>query len=177
MSTQLKSPAGAMRTAQIVGPGAGILGATDAPALPRVEVKLAASDGLGFSVVDYLIPPRFSPPPVLHRQTGEDVAVYVVHGQLHYWFEDGDAIAVAGSLVRLPRLAWNRWANETDEPCRILAIFAPPGFEQYFLELSAALAAGGDPAAAADVIGELRERYGDEEQASPAGSEERYAER
>lgn len=149
---------------RIVTSGEGVLGATAGPMLPRVEVKLAASDGLGFSVVDYLIPPRFSPPPVLHRQTREDVAVYIVEGRLHYWFEHSDAIATAGSLVQLPRLAWNRWANETDEPCRILAIFAPAGFEQYFLELSAALASASDPAETGAAIGRLRERYGDEEE-------------
>jgi quercetin dioxygenase-like cupin family protein len=165
MSNQFESPTAAECTPRIVGPGEGIVGAAGAPMLPRVEVKLAAQDGLGFSVVDYYIPPRFSPPPVLHRQTRENVAVYVVEGQLHYWFEDGDAIAAAGSVVRLPLLAWNRWANETDEPCRILAIFAPAGFEQYFLELSAALASASDPAAAGAAIARLRERYGDEEQA------------
>lgn len=170
MSEQLKTSASAEAMPRIVASGEGILGATDAPGLPRVEVKLAASDGLAFSVVDYLIPPGFSPPPVLHRQTREDVAVYIVAGQLHYWFEDGDAIAAAGSLVCLPRLTWNRWANETDQPCRILAIFAPAGFEQYFLELSAALASASDPAAAADTIARLRERYGDEEQDGPPAS-------
>jgi quercetin dioxygenase-like cupin family protein len=163
MLNQQESSASTARLPRVVAPGEGILGTTDAPGLPRVEVKLAASDGLGFSVVDYLIPPGFSPPPVLHRQTREDVAVYVVEGQLHYWFQSGDAVATAGSLVHLPRLAWNRWSNTSDEPCRILAIFAPAGFEQYFLELSAAFASASDPAATAAMISRLRERYGDEE--------------
>lgn len=149
---------------RVVGPGEGTLGATDAPALPRVEVKLAAGDGLGFSVVEYLIPPGFSPPPRLHRQTREDAAVYILEGQLRYWFPGGEAIATPGSLVHLPRLAWNRWANETDAPCRILAIFAPAGFDQYFLELSAAIASSSDPNEVEPAIGRLRARYGDEEQ-------------
>lgn len=149
---------------RVVGPGEGTLGATDAPTLPRVEVKLGAADGLGFSVVEYLIPPGFSPPPLLHRQTREDAAVYVLEGQLHYWFPDGEAVATPGSLVHLPRLAWNRWANETDAPCRILAIFAPAGFDQYFLELSAAIVSAGDPGEVGPAIARLRARYGDEEQ-------------
>lgn len=159
-----ENSAAAACTPRIVKPGEGTLGAAGGPMLPRVEVKVSGSDGLGFSVVDYHIPPRFSPPPVLHRQTREHVAVYVIEGQLRYWFEDGDAVATAGSVVRLPLRAWNRWANETDESCRILAIFAPPGFEQYFLELSAALASASEPAAAGAAIARLRERYGDEEQ-------------
>ncbi len=150
--------------ARVVGPGEGTLGATDAPTVPRVEVKLAAGDGLGFSVVEYVIPPGFSPPPRLHRQTREDAAVYILEGQLHYWFPDGDAIATTGSLVHLPRLAWNRWANEGDVPCRMLAIFAPAGFDQYFLELSAAIASATNPAEVGPAIERLRARYGDEEQ-------------
>src|ERR1700690_1666489 len=48
------------------------------PGLPRFEVKLAAADGLGFSVVEQEIPPGFSPPPRQHRQTREHAAVYVL---------------------------------------------------------------------------------------------------
>lgn len=135
-----------------------------APGLPRVEVKLGASAGAGFSVVEYHVPAGFSPPPRLHRQTREDALVYIVEGELHYWFAEGDAVVGAGTLVRLPRGGWNRWANESDQPCLMLAIFAPAGFEQYFLDLAAAMAAsGGDRAALGETIGRLREQYGDEE--------------
>lgn len=129
-----------------------------------MEVKLGADAGNGFSVVEYHIPAGFSPPPTLHRQTREDAAVYILEGQLHYWFSDGDAIAGEVALVSLPRPGWNRWANESDRPCRLLAIFAPAGFEQYFLDLAAAMAAkAGDHAALGAAIGELRQQYGDEE--------------
>ncbi|PZS07342.1 MAG: hypothetical protein DLM64_14990 [Solirubrobacterales bacterium] len=159
------SPRAAEPIPRVVAPGEGIVGATDAPTLPRVEVKLAASDGLGFSVVEYRIPPGFSPPPRLHRQTRENAAVYVLEGELHYWFADGEATATAGTLVHLPRLGWNRWANQTDAPCWILAIFSPAGFEQYFLELSAAIASSvEDPATTGAAIGRRRAHYGDEEQ-------------
>lgn len=163
MSDHITSPNEAEPSPRIVAPGEGILGPGDDPALPRVEVKLAAADGLGFSVVEYHIPPRFSPPPHLHRQTREDAAVYILDGELHYWFGDSEAIATAGTLVHLPRWGWNRWANETGAACRILAIFAPAGFEQYFLELSAAIASSTDPATTGAAIGRLRAQYGDEE--------------
>jgi mannose-6-phosphate isomerase-like protein (cupin superfamily) len=87
--------------------------------------------------------------------------IYVLEGALHYWFEDGDAVAGPGTLVQLPPGAWFRWANDTDSPARMLAMFAPAGFEQYFLDvLAEAAAAGGDLGA---VIGLLRARYGDED--------------
>lgn len=46
------------------------------------------------------MPARFSPPPRLHRQTREDAAVYILEGELHYWFADGDAMADPGTLVQ-----------------------------------------------------------------------------
>jgi quercetin dioxygenase-like cupin family protein len=135
------------------------------PGLPRFEVKLAAADGLGFSVVEQEIPPGFSPPPRQHRQTREHAAVYVLQGELHYWFGDRDAIVSTGTLVHLPRMSWWRFANDSGRPCRILAIFAPAGFEQYFLDLStAAVTSAGDQAAIGAAIERLRATYGDEEQ-------------
>lgn len=149
---------------QIVPPGAGVVGASAGEGMPSVEVKLGAEANFGFSVVEYHVPVGFSPPPLLHRQTREDAVVYILEGELRYWFAEGDAVAGPGTLVRLPRGGWNRWANEAGRPCRLLAIFAPAGFEQYFLELAAAMAAsGGDRAALGETIGRLREHYGDEE--------------
>lgn len=149
---------------RVVAPERGVLGPRFGGRAPEVEIKLGAPDGLPFSVVEYRIPAGFSPPPVMHRQTREDAAVYILEGRLHYWFQEGEAFAEAGALVHLPRGGWNRWANEQDRPCRMLAIFAPAGFEQYFLDLGAVVAdAGGDPAVLATEIPRLRAKYGDEE--------------
>jgi mannose-6-phosphate isomerase-like protein (cupin superfamily) len=150
-----------MQTARprVVPPGAGTTAPT-APGLPVIEVKLPAADGAGFSLIEYQIPARFAPPPHLHRHTRECAVTYVLKGELHYWFADGDAILGPGTLVQLPPGAWFRWANETDEPARILAMFAPGGFEQFFLDVTAAAAAGGD---LGQVIGTIRARYGDED--------------
>lgn len=116
------------------------------------------------------MPAGFSPPPRLHRQTPEDAAVYILEGELYYWFADGDAIAGPGTLVQLPRGGWNCWSNESEKPYRMLAVFAPAGFEQYFLELGAAVVpAAGDPDVFGEAIPRLRERYGDEEQPAREG--------
>lgn len=146
---------------RVVPPKTGRVAPAAAPGLPTIEVKLGAADGAGFSLVEYDIPGRFSPPPHLHRHTREGAVVYVLEGQLHYWFADGDAVAGPGTVVQLPPGAWFRWANERDEPARMLCVFAPAGFEQFFLDVMAeASAAGGDLRA---VIGPLRARYGDED--------------
>jgi uncharacterized cupin superfamily protein len=151
------------RTAQprVIPPRAGTVAPAAAPGLPTIEVKLADADGAGFSLVEYDVPGRFSPPPHLHRHTREGAVVYVLSGELHYWFAEGDTVAGAGTLVQLPPGAWFRWANERDEPARMLCLFAPAGFEQFFLDVMAETsAAGGDLRA---VIGPLRARYGDED--------------
>jgi uncharacterized cupin superfamily protein len=151
------------RTAQprVIPPRAGTVAPAAAPGLPTIEVKLADADGAGFSLVEYDVPGRFSPPPHLHRHTREGAVVYVLSGELHYWFADGDTVAGAGTLVQLPPGAWFRWANERDQPARMLCMFAPAGFEQFFLDVMAETsAAGGDLRA---VIGPLRARYGDED--------------
>lgn len=146
---------------RVVPPKAGTMAPAAAPGLPTIEVKLGAAAGAGLSVVEYDVPARFSPPPHLHRHTREGAVVYVLAGELHYWFEDHDTVAGAGTLVQLPSGAWFRWANESDEPARMLCMFAPAGFEQFFLDVMAeASAADGDLRA---VIGPLRARYGDED--------------
>ena len=55
-----------------------------------------------------------------------------------------------------PRGQWHTFWNPTDEPCRILEIIAPAGFERFFDEL---VDLGGGGAAPPEVLGELCERY------------------
>jgi mannose-6-phosphate isomerase-like protein (cupin superfamily) len=157
------------RAPTVVPPGTGP-GVFPPPGVtfPTSEVKLPTSAGAGFSVLEYRVPPRFSPPPALHRQVNEDTAVYLLEGELRYWFEDGDTVATTGTLVHVPAGAWFRWSNERDEPARLLCVFAPGGFEGFFLELGKAVAdADWNPAALGAVIGPVRERYGDEPYPAP----------
>jgi hypothetical protein len=59
--------------------------------------------------------------------------------------------------VHKPRDQWHTFWNAGDEPCRILEIIAPGGFENFFDELvDASLADAPDPAWLAD----LGARYG-----------------
>jgi mannose-6-phosphate isomerase-like protein (cupin superfamily) len=127
-------------------------------------VRLGAADAVGFSLVEYEVPAGFSPPPRLHRHTREDAVAYVLHGQLHYWFADGDAVVLPGDVVHLPRGAWFRWANDSEQTARMLCMFAPAGFEQFFVDVLREASDAGD---LGRVIGPLRERYGDEDHPGP----------
>src|SRR4051794_32196592 len=118
---------------RVVPAGEGRRGA-EIEGLPTVRILLDASAGAGFSVAEYPVPPRFSPPSHLHRHTREGAALVMQEGRLHYWFETADAVLQAGALLHLPPGAWFPWANESDEPARLLMMFAPAGFEEFFVE-------------------------------------------
>jgi hypothetical protein len=71
----------------------------------------------------------------------------------------GEQIVQAGpgNLVFKPRNQWHTFWNAGDEPCRILEIIAPAGFENFFKELDAL---GGAINADPDKLTELAARYG-----------------
>jgi hypothetical protein len=71
----------------------------------------------------------------------------------------GDKVVYAevGDLAFKPRDQWHTFWNAGDEPCRILEIISPGGFEHFFDELGAITAGPEfDPAQ----LGELGARYG-----------------
>ncbi len=49
---------------------------------------------------------------------------------------DDTVFAEAGDFVFKPRDQWHTFWNAGDEPCRILEIISPGGFEHYFDELA-----------------------------------------
>ena len=75
----------------------------------------------------------------------------------------GDEVLEAGpgDLVFKPRNQWHTFWNAGDEPCRILEIISPAGFEGFFREL---VALGGPLKADPEELAALNERYGFEMQ-------------
>jgi quercetin dioxygenase-like cupin family protein len=164
-TTQLPTAVEERSKAMVVGPGAGrrhSAPSADVP-LPAIEIKLDGHAGAPFAVMEYEVPPQFAPPPVLHRHTREFGAVYVLDGELVYWFEDGQAHpARPGTLVVMGN-DWFRWANLRSEPARILCIFAPAGFEQFFADIHESMRElDYDMTQFGSVLVEHRRAYGDE---------------
>ena len=62
-----------------------------------------------------------------------------------------------GDLVFKPRDQWHTFWNAGDEPCRILEIISPAGFERFFAEL---VELGGALKAEPEALAALNERYG-----------------
>src|SRR5438309_4721918 len=112
--------------------------------------------GAGFALVEHPMSAHALAAP-MHRHHREDEYSYVLEGRMGALLGDDVVEARPGDLVFKPRDQWHTFWNAGNEPCRILEIIAPAGFERFFQELDAlggALEA--DPAA----LAELNARYG-----------------
>jgi mannose-6-phosphate isomerase-like protein (cupin superfamily) len=114
--------------------------------------------GGGFALVEHPMPPRALAAP-LHRHTREDEYSFVLEGRMGGLLGDDVVEAGPGDLVFKPRNEWHTFWNAGDEPCRILEIIAPAGFEHFFKEL---VDIGGALKADPEELAELAARYGHE---------------
>src|SRR5690348_14364110 len=138
---------------KIVGPNDG-----NAGFLGSIGVRWmidGAETGQGFSLVEHPMSPRALAAP-LHMHTREDEYSYVLEGKMGALLGDEVVVAEAGDLVFKPRNQWHTFWNAGDEPCRILEIIAPAGFEKFFEELDAM---GGALQAEPEELGKLNARY------------------
>ena len=110
----------------------------------------------GFSLVEHPMSPRALAAP-LHRHTREDEYSYVLAGRMGALLGDEVVEAGPGDLVFKPRNQWHTFWNAGDEPCRILEIISPAGFEQFFRELDGL---GGAIVADPEELAQLNARYG-----------------
>ena len=139
--------------------GATIVGPRDGKAghLGGIGVRFMAwaeDTGGGFSLVEHPMAPRALGAP-LHRHTNEDEYSYVLEGRMGAQLGGEVVHAEAGDFVFKPRGEWHTFWNAGDEPCRILEIISPGGFERYFEEL-VDLGERPDP----EVIAAIAARYG-----------------
>jgi len=109
-----------------------------------------------FSLVEHPMSPRALAAP-LHRHTREDEYSFVLEGRMGALLGDDVVEAGPGDLVFKPRDQWHTFWNAGDEPCRILEIISPAGFERFFQELSDL---GGAIAADPEELAQLNRRYG-----------------
>jgi mannose-6-phosphate isomerase-like protein (cupin superfamily) len=110
----------------------------------------------GFSLVEHPMSARALAAP-LHRHTREDEYSYILEGHMGALLGDEVVEGGPGDLIFKPRDQWHTFWNAGDEPCRILEIIAPAGFERFFAELDDL---GGALKAEPQQLGELSARYG-----------------
>lgn len=143
----------AMTPARVIGPRDGKTGFVGS-----IGVRFmldGATTGGGFSLVEHPMSPRALAAP-LHRHLREDEYSFVLEGTMGALLGDEVVHAGPGDLVCKPRGQWHTFWNAGDEPCRILELISPAGFEGFFDELADLEGiARADPAA----VAALCERY------------------
>ena len=141
-------------TARVLGPTDGKLGFLGSIGVRFMIDGVEADDR--FSLVEHPMGPRALAAP-LHRHTREDEYSYVVQGRMGALLGDEVVYAEVGDLVHKPRNQWHTFWNAGDEPCRILEIISPAGFERFFAELDGL---GGAIKADPEALAALNQRYG-----------------
>jgi mannose-6-phosphate isomerase-like protein (cupin superfamily) len=139
---------------KVVGPEDGLEGF-----LGSIGVRFmvdASEAGERFSLVEHPMSPRALAAP-LHLHTREDEYSFVLEGRMGALLGDDVVEAGPGDLVFKPRDQWHTFWNAGDEPCRILEIISPAGFERFFQDLDRM---GGAIQADPDALAQLNLRYG-----------------
>ena len=111
--------------------------------------------GGAFSVVEHPIEPRTLVIPHVHER--EDEFSYVLEGEIGARIGEQELTAGPGAYLLKPRGIPHTFWNPTDRPARVLEIISPAGFEMFFREWAAMLAAPGEPDIAA--MDALDDRY------------------
>jgi mannose-6-phosphate isomerase-like protein (cupin superfamily) len=139
--------------ARVLGPAEGHAGF-----LGSIGVRFmvdGATTGEHFSLVEHPMSARALAAP-LHRHNREDEYSYVIEGRMGALLGDDVLEAGPGDLVFKPRGEWHTFWNAGDEPCRILEIISPAGFERFFAEM---VDFGGVAEADPEILRDVCERY------------------
>ena len=139
---------------RIVGPDGGRT--ADLGSIGARFMAWTEETGGGFSLVEHPMPPRHLAAPI-HKHSREDEYSFVLEGRMGALLGDDVVYADPGDLAFKPREQWHTFWNAGDEPCRILEIISPGGFEHFFDEFAAVLAG---PTFDPSQLGELGARYG-----------------
>ena len=131
----------------------------DAPLVPGLTAttRLSSAETGSISIVEHVFSPGCLVPP--HTHTLEDEISYVVVGDIGFRSNGTEVTLAAGGYIVKPRGELHSMWNAGSTPARMIEIISPAGFEKYFVELAAAVAAAGrvpDPA----TMGAIAGRFG-----------------
>ncbi len=97
-------------------------------------VKAGGEDTHGaFTLMQYLLPPDFGPPPHIHKR--EDECFYVLDGEFDVTCGERTWTAAPGSLVLLPRGIPHTFHTWPTSPVKLLQVTSPAQFEHYAAEM------------------------------------------
>lgn len=70
-----------------------------------------------------------------HIHTLEDEMWYVLEGELIWNVGGRESLARKGSFIHLPRFVPHSFMNKSEKPARMMLMYAPGGFEQWYLDV------------------------------------------
>ena len=73
------------------------------------------------------------PPQHIHK--AEEEAFYVLEGEVNVKVGEQTIRGTVGSFILIPRGTVRTYWNAGPTPAKLLAIFSPPGFERFFVEV------------------------------------------
>jgi len=113
----------------VLGPGEGKT--IQVPGHPITYKVVGADNNGAYSLLEAEVAGD-GPPQHIHK--AEEEAFYVLEGELNIQVGERTIKGTAGSFVLIPRgIAHTFWKAEA-EPVKLLVIFSPAGFEQFFVE-------------------------------------------
>jgi quercetin dioxygenase-like cupin family protein len=118
----------------------------DSPLVPGLtaSTRLTSAETGSISIVEHVFSPGTLVPP--HTHTLEDEISYVVIGDIGFRSNGKEVTLSAGGYIVKPRGELHSMWNAGPTPARMIEIISPAGFENYFVELAAAVEeAGGVP--------------------------------
>jgi uncharacterized cupin superfamily protein len=94
-----------------------------------------------------------------HVHAAHDEFFVVLSGHLVLSTAGDDVVLAPGDVAAALRGTAHGYRNDSgDQPVRALCLYTPAGYEQYFRDVHAALAAGAEPTD--ELLATLRSRYG-----------------
>ncbi len=100
----------------------------------RITFKLTSEQTDGTCLlVEIFVVAAAGPPPHIHHREAE--IFYVLEGNLSFSVGNYTIPAIPGTVVQIPKDIVHNFKNTGTTPARMLALFIPGGFEQYFVEI------------------------------------------
>ncbi|MBA3339456.1 MAG: cupin domain-containing protein [Geodermatophilaceae bacterium] len=126
-----------------------IVRASEGEAIPAAGVEhlfklTGAHTGGLFGLEEFVVPPdMLGARPHIHW--GHDEYFYVLDGELTVATVLGEVVLRAGDVAQAGRGAVHGFRNASaSTPTRALCMYTPPGYEQYFRDVHAAVSAGSE---------------------------------
>lgn len=120
-------------------------------------IRLKGADtGGSLSVVEFVMPPGAmgAAPHIHHAHTEEFI---ITEGEITFDLAEGVEVVGAGGTVSVPPGAAHGFRNAGAAPAKVIGLFRPAGYEQYFRDVHELVMSGHTPTP--EDLAALRARY------------------